>query len=139
MQRDSSYRAALLVAAAVALAGCDAGPDSNNRELSFSGDVLPILHSKCLACHASGGEGYEASGFSVLDYESVMAGTKLGAVIIPGSSISSTLYLLVLPTADSFVHMPRQKSSHTVGLVNHLQQDEIDLIARWIDEGAKNN
>lgn len=132
------YRMALIVAMGL-FAGCDAVPGLKKQQVSFSGDVLPILISECQACHTEGGEGYEASGFSTQDYESVMAGTKFGPVVKPGESISSTLFVIISGAVDPSIQMPRHSGSLTAGLANRLQQDEIDLIARWIDEGAKNN
>ena len=56
-------------------------------EVSFSSDVQPIFDNHCIECHdSSSGEGVVASGFSVYDYASVMKGTELGIVVIPGSS-----------------------------------------------------
>ncbi len=60
-------------------------------EVSFSTDVQPIFEKYCVECHESGGEGAMASGFSVRDYVSVMNGTRLGRVVVPGSSISSSV------------------------------------------------
>ncbi len=121
------------------LAGCDQDASFAKKEVSFSKDVLPILHAECQVCHAEGSEGFNVSGFSAKNYESVMKGTTLGPVVKPGESISSTLYVLISGTADPSIQMPRHDESLTAGLTNRLQQDEVDLIARWIDEGAKNN
>jgi hypothetical protein len=138
MLKNNSFRTALLVAAVI-LAGCDSVPGFNKQAVSFSADVLPILQSECQSCHAQGSEGYAASGFSVQDYASVMAGTKLGPVVKPGDSISSTLFVLISRTADPSIQMPRHDASVIAGLTNRMQQDEVDMIARWIDEGAKDN
>jgi len=35
--------------------------------------------------------------------------------------------------------MQRHNASVTAGLTNRMQQDEVGMIARWIDEGAKDN
>ena len=40
-----------------------------------------------------------------------MKGTKLGSVIVPGSSISSTLVILIEHKADPSINMPRPRSS----------------------------
>jgi hypothetical protein len=122
-------------------AGC--GP----KDVRFSRDVHPILQKHCMSCHSPGGEGHAASGFSVVDYESTMTGTKFGPVIVPGSSISSTLVILVEHKADSSINMPRPTKR---ALAEHekflkdwktpmLPADDINLIRDWIDAGAKNN
>jgi hypothetical protein len=63
--------------------------------VSYSADVQPIFQRHCIECHDETGEGLAASGFSMHDYAGVMKGTKFGPVVIPGSSISSTLYLVI--------------------------------------------
>ncbi|GMR21655.1 MAG: hypothetical protein BMS9Abin36_2259 [Gammaproteobacteria bacterium] len=117
------------------------------REASFKQDVYPILQKSCLSCHAVGGKGYAVSGFSVESYESVMKGTKFGPVIVPGSSISSTLVILVEHKADPSISMPRRTeqtlAEHNKFLkswkVPMLPLEQIKLIRDWIDQGAKNN
>lgn len=100
------------------------------REISFKEDVKPILRG-CRSCHIPGGEGYKASGFSVETYESVMKGTKFGALIEPGSSISSSLMILLEGKADPSINMPHDKRA--------LPEKEIKTIKAWIDQGAPNN
>ncbi len=110
---------------AVTAVGC------GGNEVSFSKDVMPVLQESCLSCHKKGGDGYAASGLSVESYEDVMKGTKYGPVITPGYSFSSTLQILVEHKADSSINMPRGRP--------RLSQDKIEVIGRWIDQGAKNN
>ncbi len=100
------------------------------REISFKEDVKPIV-GVCRSCHTAGGAGYKASGFSVETYESVMKGTKFGAMIEPGSSISSTLVILLEHKADPSINMPHGKRP--------LPKKEIKTIKTWIDQGARNN
>lgn len=106
------------------------------KEVSFKNDVRPILQANCVSCHVAGGQGFAASGFSMESYESLMKGTKFGAVIIPGSSISSTLVILIEGKADHSINMPR-----STGDVPRqpLAGKEIALIKSWIDQGAKDN
>ena len=117
------------------------------KEVSFKQDVAPILQKNCLSCHSPGGEGYTASGFSVESYESVMKGTKFGPVIVPRSSISSTVMILLRHKADPSINMPRSKAQplleHEKYLkdwkVSMLPAEQIQLIGDWIDQGANNN
>jgi mono/diheme cytochrome c family protein len=101
------------------------------RQVSFSRTVYPILQSHCGSCHLPGGEGYAASGFSVETYDTLMKGTRFGAVIEPGSSISSTLVILISGGAHRSINMPRK------GEV--LSDKQIGLVRTWIDQGARNN
>jgi hypothetical protein len=107
------------------------------RQVSFKSDVDPILKASCLSCHAPGGAGYAASGFSVENYQSVMKGTRYGPVIDPGSSINSTLSRLIKHEADPSIAMPK---SHSPGMPSEfLQPKQIEIIEKWIDQGAKDN
>ena len=134
-----------LIAVSVTLAVLGAG--CVRQEVSFTKKVHPILQKNCITCHAPGGEGYAVSGFSVQTYEGVMKGTKLGSVILPGSSISSTLVVLIEHKADPSINMPRPREQQLLGHVDYLKDwkvpmlpaEEIKLIRVWIDQGAKNN
>lgn len=109
-------------------------------EVSFSSDVQPIFEKHCIECHGSSGEGITASGFSVRDYDGVMQGTSFGKVVVPGSSMSSTLYLVVAQKTAPEIHMPPQHSeAWAKGRGSPLSEDDVAIIADWIDQGAKNN
>jgi len=124
----------ILVAGLVALFAIGAGC---TRQVSFKNDVFPIFQERCMICHAPGSPGCVASGFSVATYESLMKGTKFGAMIVPGSSIDSNLLRLVKHEADPSIAMPR---SLTPGKPSEwLKPEQITLIETWINQGAKNN
>jgi hypothetical protein len=61
-------------------------------------------------------------------YESVMKGTKFGPVIVPESSESSSLYLMVAGKTDPSIQMPHGKAA--------LSDEQITTIRLWIDKGA---
>jgi len=102
-----------------------------SSEVSFQQDVYPIPQRRCVSCHRAGGDGYMASGFNVDNYESFMKGTKFGPIVQPGSSISSTLMRMLEHKTDSSIFMPHGE--------NPLSPEQIEKIATWIDNGAKNN
>ena len=114
----------LTLLAALFAGGC-------SKPVSFSESVLPVLQERCGECHEPGGKGYEKTGFSVADYDSIMKGTKFGPVIVAGSSASSSLMRMVEHKTDPEIHMPHGKAG--------LTRDQLDLLRTWIDEGAKNN
>ncbi len=76
-------------------------------------------------------KGYAARGLSVERDEDVMKGTEYGSMIAPGCSFSSTPRIPVEHKADSPVNMPRGRP--------RLSQDKIELVGRWIDQGAASN
>ena len=117
----------------VALAGCE-------RQVSYSADVKPILDNYCIQCHSGSGEGEAASGLALDDYEALMQGTKFGQVVVPGSSMSSTLYLVVTEKTDPKIHMPpHHDEALAEGRGFALSREHIETIGTWIDQGAKDN
>lgn len=115
------------------LLGCE-------RAVSFATDVQPILNESCGECHDRTGEGSVSSGFSVNSYDDVMKGTDLGVVVIPGSSESSNLYRVIAGMTAPEIRMPpHHQESLSKGRGRPLDQQQIDIIKRWIDQGAKDN
>jgi hypothetical protein len=102
------------------------------KEISYKNDIRPILNDYCLSCHQPGGKGYEKSGLDMRTYQSLMQGTKYGAVIKPGDSFTSVLIMLVEGRADPSIKMP-------FGINGNLSKDKISLLKKWVDQGAKDN
>ena len=110
------------------------------QQVSFSKQVKPILDAKCLECHDGSGEGSKQSDFIITSYASVMKGTHSGPVVIPGSSISSTLFRVINHLTHTKIQMPpHHDTSVAEGRSEPLEKKEIDLIASWIDQGAQDN
>jgi len=123
-----------LVAVSTQVASC------GRSEVSFATNVQPILKERCLECHNGSGEGTTASDYSVVDYASVMKGTRFGPVVVPGSSISSSLYLVVAGKTAPEIRMPPHHSeAYAEGRGESLSADELETLAAWIDQGAKDN
>ena len=124
---------AISIVAAVMVTGC-------SREVSFSKDVKPILSARCLECHDGKGEGSEESGLILITYDDLMRGTKFGQVVVPGDSESSTLYRLIAHKADTKIQMPpHTKDTLASKILTPLNEEQIETIKTWIDQGAKNN
>jgi hypothetical protein len=102
------------------LAGC-------SRTVTYA-DVEPLLKERCASCHTGDQDGVAKSGFSVESYETVMKGTRLGPVVVPGSAESSTLYRMVAGKTDPALQMP-----HSGDI---LGDDQVATIREWIDQGA---
>lgn len=102
---------------------------SGDKALTYQANIKPLLDAKCVACHAPDGKGYEKSGLRLDSYEAMMKGTKFGAVVVPGSSVSSTLYRLVSGQADPSIRMPHGQAA--------LPEADVAMIGAWIDQGAK--
>lgn len=119
----------LLSLSALAIAAMQTGCGGGGKAPTYQTDIKPLLEAKCVSCHVPGGEGYEKTGLRLDSHEAIMKGTKFGAVVVPGSSISSTLYRLVSGQADPSIRMPHGQAA--------LPDADVATIAAWIDQGAK--
>jgi len=124
----------LLLIPAFLISGCGQG------EVSFADDIQPIIAKSCISCHSGSGEGATASAYLMLDYDSVMKGTEFGPVVVAGSRMSSSLYLVVAgKTAPEIRMPPHNDESFAEGRGVMLSANTIETIGLWIDQGAKNN
>jgi hypothetical protein len=120
------------VLAALTFPALAATPAQGAGEVSYKNDVLPIIHDYCLNCHEPGGKGYEKSGLDMSTYQSLMKGTKFGAVIKPGDSFTSILIQVVEGRVHPSIKMP-------LGMDGGLAKDKIGTLKKWVNQGAKNN
>jgi dipeptidyl aminopeptidase/acylaminoacyl peptidase len=96
------------------------------QSVSFRQDVAPILVKRCLACH---GEQKFKGEFQLHSFETLMKAGESGDVpIAAGKPGESHLYQLIVES-DAALRMPKD--------TDKLADAEIDLIRRWIAEGAK--
>lgn len=102
------------------------------RQVSFQGDVQPILNDKCIECHIPPqGKGYLETGLSMASYEDLMQGTVYGPVIVAGDSRHSILNMLVEGRVDPSLCMPHGRQA--------LGSEEIEILRLWVEHGALNN
>ncbi len=95
---------------------------------SYSRDIQPVFDYYCISCHGS--ERAE-NGLRLDSYEGVMAGTRFGPVLTPGSPEFSTLYYTIAQPASQQVAMPQD--------AHRLSPNRILNIKYWIQAGAKND
>ncbi|MBM79212.1 MAG: hypothetical protein CMJ78_01300 [Planctomycetaceae bacterium] len=92
--------------------------------VSFSKDVAPILAARCGNCH-----GNRASGQLRLDtFANMKRGGRSGALLVVGNA-NNSLLMARLTGQGGAQRMPRGGQP--------LSNGQIQLIARWINEGAK--
>lgn len=102
--------------------------DVCGNEIDFSRDIRPILTRHCFTCH---GPGHQEAGFSFHDRKQVLVPAPSGhAPIVPGNSKTSTVIRRILSEVPS-ERMPLNASP--------LSDQEIELMTRWIDSGARYN
>jgi len=126
-----SGTAIITIALAMLSTAAGAQPLTEGAPVSFQLEVLPVLQNACAECHQPGGEGYAVSGLDLRTYEGLMNGTKYGPIVIPGDPFTSNLMVLLEGRADPEIQMPRHRGP--------LRRGYINVIRRWISEGAKNN
>jgi mono/diheme cytochrome c family protein len=95
--------------------------------VSFKDHVKPIFDKRCASCHGKRAKG----GYSVLTYDAVMTSGDNAPVIIAGDAANSIL-----------AQMLRGKETPAGGQMppsRPLPQQQIELIEKWINQGAQNN
>lgn len=90
----------------------------------YQSKIKPILQSRCYACH---GVLMRKSGLRLDTAAAAIAGGESGPSIVVGSAATSSLYERIV-TDDLSIRMPPEGEP--------LKADEIELVRKWIDEGA---
>jgi WD40 repeat protein len=96
------------------------------KPVSFIHDVAPILKEKCFGCH---GAKNPKGKLDMTKYASFRKGGTKDDPIVPGNADDS--YIMTLLTATGKKRMPPPDSGAA------LPKNQIELIERWIQQGAK--
>jgi len=96
--------------------------DEAAKDLTYERDVRPIFKANCFHCH--GEEGPPEAGLDLRLRRLIVAGGDSGPAIVPEKGEES----LLLERIRSGEMPPGKKK---------LSAEEIDVIAKWIDAGAK--
>ena len=111
----------LVLAAASTLAAEEATPGS----VDYLRDIQPIFQQHCADCH---GVSEQQAGFRADAGKLILQGGDRGAAVVPGQPEKSLLLTAVTGGSD----LPRMPLE-----LDPLSDEEIDLIRRWIAQGAK--
>ncbi len=124
------------LAAVIQSCGTDSsqGPDQGKLpdEVSYNFDIRPILSDKCLVCHGPDANKREAGlrlDIAENAYEALKENPGAHA-LVPGKPELSQAFLRIT-TQDTSERMP------PVGSNLKLSEREINLIEKWIKQGAK--
>jgi len=102
--------------------------DPNTIEtVSFAQHVKPIFDRRCLSCHGR----RTKCGYSVADYNLVMTSGDNPPVIIPSDAANSIL--------AQMLHGIETPAGGQMPPGRPLRADQIQLIEKWINQGAQNN
>ncbi|MGN7612522.1 c-type cytochrome domain-containing protein [Magnetococcales bacterium HHB-1] len=129
MRRPMRLKAILSASFALTLLTAGMAQAERVGTVRFGEDILPLLKYRCGECHSAGGAGEAATGLNLETYEGVMRGTRHGPIVVPGSPLASNLNVLVEGRAKT--RMPHNK--------RRLSDCEIDILRKWVAQGAKNN
>lgn len=95
-------------------------------QIEFNRDIRPILNKNCLACH---GGVKQSGGFSLLFPEDALSPNESGKpAIVPGSPEESEM-IRRITHHDPEIRMPMDEEP--------LSEREIELITKWIEQGAQ--
>src|SRR5262249_21643656 len=99
-------------------------PDaSDKKKVDFIKDIQPIFKAKCYECHSAD---KDLASLRLDSKETAFKGGDSGKVIIPGKSKDSLL-IQRITGSEGGLRMPPGKP---------LSDAEIELIRKWIDQGA---
>ena len=96
---------------------CNRNP-AKETAVTFSSDIAPIIYKNCTSCHRPG----EAAPFALLTYEDVASRSKLIKFV------TQSRFMPPWPADASYSHFVNE---------NVLQENEIEQIAAWVDQGCK--
>jgi len=114
---------AVFIVSAYAILRIGSTSAAPSADVSYAKDVRPILESRCATCHM--GE-FVSEGLDMNTYESLLAGSQNGPVIVPGDAGKS---LLIQKVTEG--KMPKRGPK--------LTPVQIQTIIDWINAGAPNN
>lgn len=104
-----------------------------HKQVSYNNDIQPILNERCIQCH---GNTNAAANVVLTSYDSVMTAkiTKWKKpIVVAGNPSESWLYLRTGTTQPHF-RMPPDTLE-----ITPLTDEQIELIGKWILQGAKDN
>lgn len=102
--------------------------------IDFSRHVLPIFEERCNTCHSSPHEKNgktinPKAGVVLDDHASIIKGNASGSIVEAGKPEDSIIYEVITLSEDDDLFMPPKGGP--------LDSEQIDIIKRWIIEGAK--
>jgi len=98
--------------------------------VSFNRDVRPILSDKCFTCHGPDERARKAGLRVDLDGPAFQPAKSGATPLVPGDLAASELIKRIV-TTDADDKMP------PTDFGKHLSDAEIDILKRWVTEGAK--
>ncbi len=120
------FRPSIVLCAVFLIMGADPAGALGQRSEDFGRDILPLLSDRCFQCHGPD----EANRQADLRLDRRLDAIESGA-IVPGDPDNSELTQRLV-TDDDDLRMP-PVDSHKPSLTD----DEVAMVRRWIEQGAK--
>jgi hypothetical protein len=118
--------AGLGAALAASVAASARAQEKPVQPIVFNREILPILAANCFTCHGPDEKQRETK----FHFDTQEGAFAEDGIIVPGNAAKSVLVKMITEP-DPAKRMPPADSGHT------LTDRQIDLLRRWIDEGAK--
>ena len=93
--------------------------------VDYSREIKPLLAKNCVSCH---GPTKQSASLRLDSFQGIQKGGHSGAVLVSGKSADSRMIQAVTGSNKDVAKMPQKGS---------LGSDDIALLRRWVDEGAK--
>lgn len=106
-------------------------------EATFESIKANLIERKCLSCHKPGGKGDEVL---LETQEQIMNGTVDDRpLVVPGKATESVLYLVLLEDAGLRGELEKMPPPKAIAerKAKAITQQEIDIVAAWINGSAK--
>ncbi|MEX0718086.1 MAG: DUF1553 domain-containing protein [Planctomycetaceae bacterium] len=101
-----------------------------DEKVDFNRDIRPLLSDRCFQCHGPD-EKQRQAGLRLDRREAAVAKLDSGeTAVVPGRPAESELVRRIV-AEDEFTRMPPPDSGKS------LSKDEIELLRRWIEQGAE--
>ncbi len=100
---------------------------TGKETVSFAADVAPLLVENCTGCHINAMQ--DRGGLRMDTFAQILRGGDSGEIVLPGRSADSLLIKKLKGMGIEGARMP-------AGGRPPLSDQSIQLIAKWIDEGA---
>lgn len=127
---------AVIISGTLFINACNNTEHGNNalpETISYNFDIRPVLSDKCFACHGPDANKRQASlRLDIADSAlAPLKETKGAFAIVPGKPEESEMYKRI-SSADPTYQMPTPESH-----LGSLNEHEIALFKKWIEQGAK--
>jgi len=100
--------------------------------VDYEKDIMPVFMAKCADCHSSEAESLKA-GLKFDDPAHFHRRFEKNSVVVPGDWDASYLFVTLFRPSDDKSAMPPK------GKGERLTREEVELVMRWIAEGAPIN